>query len=298
MAQSSAAGAIDGTQRFDAWGNKTTVSGTAVATYGYSGREPDASGLIYYRARYYDPSMRRFTQRDPIGLQGGINLYAYVGNNPVNLVDPLGLTPADPLSNQLAQNNQQYFGGPIQVACAPACPPLGVQGLTPPPAASSGTPGYQGLPQPRQDAGGFEGITDTRTGPPHSTAQQVLGGVLNGLANPVDTVRQFINNLGLIFNEAKSPAEILMPGGVPIGTSNRRDETTRNVQGGEQAALAIFGQLTQGGVPANKPDYPGTGVIIPGGGFVGYRSASNSKSGVPAIDVNIPGIDIGKLHFP
>ena len=70
VATSTAAGLTDGTQRFDAWGNKTTVTGTAVATYGYTGREPDASGLTYYRARYYDPTMRRFTQRDPIGFGG------------------------------------------------------------------------------------------------------------------------------------------------------------------------------------------------------------------------------------
>ncbi|MCL2658881.1 MAG: RHS repeat-associated core domain-containing protein, partial [Betaproteobacteria bacterium] len=44
-------------------------------------------------ARYYDPDTARFTQRDPIGLQGGMNLYAYVGNNPVNFIDPTGMLP-------------------------------------------------------------------------------------------------------------------------------------------------------------------------------------------------------------
>jgi RHS repeat-associated protein len=58
--------------------------------YGYTGREPDETGLVYYRARYYDPTLGRFTQRDPVGLQGGINLYAYVGGNPVNFKDPRG----------------------------------------------------------------------------------------------------------------------------------------------------------------------------------------------------------------
>ena len=85
-------GVTVGTQRFDAWGNVIASTGT-IPHYGYTGREPDETGLVYYRARYYDPSLGRFTQRDPSGLGGGINLYAYVSNNPVNLLDPSGLLP-------------------------------------------------------------------------------------------------------------------------------------------------------------------------------------------------------------
>ncbi len=49
------------------------------------------SGLIYYGHRYYDPRQGRFINRDPIGEEGGINLYGFVGNNPVNAIDFLGL---------------------------------------------------------------------------------------------------------------------------------------------------------------------------------------------------------------
>ena len=46
-----------------------------------------------YRARYYDPKAGRFITKDPLGFDGGdVNLYAYVGNNPVNYTDPLGLS--------------------------------------------------------------------------------------------------------------------------------------------------------------------------------------------------------------
>ena len=48
------------------------------------------TGLHYNLHRYYDPDSGRFTQHDPIGLAGGINLYAYV-KNPLTWIDPLGL---------------------------------------------------------------------------------------------------------------------------------------------------------------------------------------------------------------
>jgi RHS repeat-associated protein len=51
----------------------------------------EETGLHYNYFRDYNPTIGRYVERDPIGQRGGINLYRYVGNNPVKWVDPLGL---------------------------------------------------------------------------------------------------------------------------------------------------------------------------------------------------------------
>ncbi|MFH1062623.1 MAG: FG-GAP-like repeat-containing protein [Candidatus Omnitrophota bacterium] len=77
------------TYQYDSFGNIKSTTGSLNQPFTYTGREYDSeSGLYYYRARYYDPSIGRFLQEDPVW---DTNLYAYVGNNPVNYVDPDGL---------------------------------------------------------------------------------------------------------------------------------------------------------------------------------------------------------------
>jgi RHS repeat-associated protein len=81
-----------------AFGGESGRSGSAAELNpGYNGHE-SSGGLVYMRNRWYDPNTGRFTQEDPIGYAGGINLYGYVGNNPVSYTDPFGLCP-DSLKN-------------------------------------------------------------------------------------------------------------------------------------------------------------------------------------------------------
>ena len=56
----------------------------------YSGKEMDVSGLYYYGARYYAPWLQRWISADPAGDVDGLNLYGFVGNNPMGYVDAQG----------------------------------------------------------------------------------------------------------------------------------------------------------------------------------------------------------------
>ena len=59
---------------------------------GQYGVMTEPNGFYYMRARYYDPKVGRFISEDPIGFAGGdVNQYGYVGNQPVNGIDPMGL---------------------------------------------------------------------------------------------------------------------------------------------------------------------------------------------------------------
>ncbi|MBI5674452.1 MAG: hypothetical protein HZC48_01325 [Nitrospirae bacterium] len=92
-------GVVKTTYAYDPFGN-TTVSGeTSDNPIQYTGRENDNTGLYYYRSRYYSPELQRFVSEDRLECERkhGNNLYLYVRSNPINLVDPLGLDPYEPL---------------------------------------------------------------------------------------------------------------------------------------------------------------------------------------------------------
>jgi RHS repeat-associated protein len=91
-------GTVSAAYEYDAYGNSIRSSGSTAADNPYRSatKYTDAeTALVYYGRRYYDPKDGRFVGRDPISEQGGINLYAYVTNGPVNSWDYLGMNPPD-----------------------------------------------------------------------------------------------------------------------------------------------------------------------------------------------------------
>ena len=84
---------------YDPFGGILTLSGplAEVNLYRSSSKEcHPASGLIYYLCRYYDPNSQRWLSRDPIGELGGWNLLRFSFNDPLNEIDPLGLSSYPP----------------------------------------------------------------------------------------------------------------------------------------------------------------------------------------------------------
>ena len=86
------AGTVNSTDAYRAWGAHTSTGSADVFEYGAQwGYYTDAeTGLILCTHRYYDPSAGRWITRDPIGYEGGVNLYGYCGNQPVQGIDPSG----------------------------------------------------------------------------------------------------------------------------------------------------------------------------------------------------------------
>jgi RHS repeat-associated protein len=89
------AGAVKTQYTYEPFGRATASGAASGNDAQYTGRPNDGTGLYFNRARYYSPALQRFISEDPVEYAGGLNLYAYVENNPVTVSDPLGLMPGN-----------------------------------------------------------------------------------------------------------------------------------------------------------------------------------------------------------
>lgn len=114
-------GAVTATYDYLPYGAETAPSDGQPLRF--MARELDFStGLYYVRNRWYDPALGRFVSEDPIGLEGGLNTYAYVDNDPVNRRDPSGLEPSDvdDLKRRLRDVKSKMIGVLPSVCASPS----------------------------------------------------------------------------------------------------------------------------------------------------------------------------------
>jgi RHS repeat-associated protein len=113
-----ATGAVAQRVDYDEFGNVLQDTAPGFQPFGFAGGLHDANtGLVHFGARDYDPYTGRWTAPDPLSFAGAqTNLYAYVGNDPVNGIDPTGLT---------------IFNVPLRPAPTPSAPIACIGGIQP-----------------------------------------------------------------------------------------------------------------------------------------------------------------------
>jgi RHS repeat-associated protein len=105
------------------FGETTTSGSSSTNPFQFTGRESDGTGLMFYRARYFAPTLQRFTAEDPIEFTGGFNIHVYVENNPVSHWDPLGLQLLPRVITWLPRNVAGRVTRPVTRGPAPKIRP-------------------------------------------------------------------------------------------------------------------------------------------------------------------------------
>jgi RHS repeat-associated protein len=113
------AGGISAHYEYDAYGSTARAIGTlsGINPYRFSTKYFDReTNLYYYGYRFYSPELGRWVSRDPIGEDGGVNLYGFVGNDGVNYFDPYGLSTWDDVKRFSRKTGWYLYGSATDTA--------------------------------------------------------------------------------------------------------------------------------------------------------------------------------------
>jgi RHS repeat-associated protein len=207
-----------------------------------AGSASEPSGLYYYRARMYSPTWGRFLQTDPISYSGGMNLYAYVNNSPINWGDPYGLaqdSPQDTTGGINWGSAASYVGGTALIVAGGAIA-LGGAGLD-----ATGVGAFLGIPMNVE--GGAMAVSGAAI---IATAQGAAVVVGTGVT---------LQGMNILYNEAgePSPTDESSEGLYSGGSQEEYDQLVSEAQGaypnkaGDIESHHITPQYLGG--PANGP---------------------------------------------
>jgi len=146
-------GTVQTTYTYDPYGSATRTGASQSNSRQFTGRENDSTGLDFFRARYYMPSLGRFVSQDPLDLAAGPNEYAYVGDNPVDTTDWSGMSSSQDCVPYL---DLTIDGGVPGLDCKFKPDPPGEPGSTPPPPPPPPPPGWFPPPPPPPPPGCHE----------------------------------------------------------------------------------------------------------------------------------------------
>ena len=114
-------GALQARYQYDAWGNPRSTAGSSFNVFGFTGHERDeATGLYYFKARYYDPETGRFLTEDPFGgtreQPPSLHRYLYAYQNPTVYTDPTGrITVVKKLAESTEKKSEEFINQAEQV---------------------------------------------------------------------------------------------------------------------------------------------------------------------------------------
>jgi len=317
-----ASGNIVGENRYYPFGETRAATGSILTDRLFTGqREMTGLGIYHYGARFYSPKLGRFLSPDSIvpgyANPQNLNRFSYTVNNPLRYTDPTGhMVDAGGggggggcnIFNSNC-NTSGGSGGCNTLACGGGGNGSGSGGNTGGGgcntlacASNNGNENGPDIFVPVSGGGGPDIFVPVSGGGGPDIFVPVFGGgggpdifvpVFGGGGGPDIFIPLGPEDIWNIFTE--DPEDILMPGGVPIGTQEGDDERTLTIPSAEELN-EIFNALTVDATPFTpKKPYPGQLYLLPNGGLVGSR---NSEEFGPTIDIRIPGIPIDKLHLP